>query len=357
MQPIKSCLVLYIIQALIKTIKMKFLYLSFFCALCHGMTNAQESLPYIFSVDEAAYSPLENPTSLTFEQIWDDPAFTVSIPFDFHFLGDTITTLNTNDDLTGGLLFAGNGDQSGIDMILVYITDIIDLGYRTGTSESSINYEVVGDQPNRILKMEWDNVGFYEEVADTNFVIQSYLNLQAWFYEGSNDIEFRYGPNFIASPFFHDVGGISCGIAESLSFTSGRIDNLWMLIGNPNDPSIRKEVNFEFFAEDPPVMLSDPTEGTVYRFSSLVTSTNQIVTELNGVEVFPTVVKEYLVVENKNAEKLDYKITNILGHLVQEGKFQSDRIEIITSHLQSGPYFIVLNAGNKTTVERFIVSR
>lgn len=337
-----------------KTNNMKSIYISLLLVCSTLMIHAQESLPYIFSVEQEAYQPLENPSSLTFNAIWDDPAFTVFIPFDFHYMGDTITSLNTTEDLLGGVLFAGIPDITATDLIVAHFSDLIDLGFREGKSLSSINSEITGEEPNRIVKIEWKNAGFYNEVADTSFTIQSFVNFQAWFYESTNDIEYRFGPSFIASPLVHDVGGVSCALADDLNLGTGFIKFFWALQGDPANPSVNEGVDIDINAQDPPFLNSDPSDGTVYRFSSLVTSTDEIVKDLKGVKIFPSLANEVLYLENTLAKNLQYRIVNQSGFLMSEGNTSSSQEEIDISSLSAGNYFMILSEENRIATKKFI---
>ncbi len=323
---------------------------SFFCF----MANGQGSLPYVFTVETATYQELENPTSLTFNQVWDDPALTVPIPFDFHFFGDTITSLNATEDLLGGMLIGGLGNNGKIDMVMPYLTDVIDLGFRSGKSMSSINYEVTGESPNRILKIEWDNVGFYEEV-DSNLPIESFINFQAWFHEGTNDIEYRFGPSNIANVEFHDYGGFTCGFAENVEFTTGVAELVWSMTGTIDNPVMAEQAGL-FFGDDEPLVVSgDPSDGTVYRFGSMITSTHQIVKTLDGVNVYPTITQDVLNIKNEELKELSYKIVNAQGMLIREGQSSLFDQSINVANLSTGNYFIILQEDERMMTSKFLV--
>ncbi|MEK6616027.1 MAG: hypothetical protein AABZ32_07945, partial [Bacteroidota bacterium] len=160
------------------------------------------AVPYTFSYSMGTYTNLVNPISINAGLTWDDPTFSIPIGFNFTLWNNTISTINTDVFWLGGIL---TPSVSGIQPFLGYLADITD---RASTptnwdgmpgSLSPISYEVTGTTGNKIFKMEWKNAGFYEDI-NNNSVSTDYVNLQMWLYEGTNNIEIRFGNSSITQP-------------------------------------------------------------------------------------------------------------------------------------------------------------
>ena len=331
---------------------MKFLYTFFLLIFSFIFLHGQELFPFQFSYEQGEYKDLENPISLTNGQIWDDPNFTVPLGFNFEYLGQTVTTLNSNDNLSGAMLLAGIGSSDGINMIIPYFSDLQDRGALTNESISEINYEIVGESPSKIAKIEWKNAGFYDEI-DENFESTSFINLQLWVYEGSNEIAIIFGENDINTKIAHEYGGASIGFINNLNFGVYRAELVWNLFGNPYDPEI-SELNDVSIDQDPPVFIADPQEGTIYRFvPNGVTSSDQI-SELANVAVYPTIVLDQLFIENNSMEDVDVQVYNSIGLQIAVYNFLPGVQTIDLSAYDQGMYFVNMQQGNAVANQKVV---
>lgn len=158
---------------------------------------------YLFATSTgAALDPMTGATQLVLAST-DDATMTAisgsastsgnSIPigFDFNINGVTYTHFGASPD--GWVAFSnntdvqasdfGNGvtDATNIPKVYPYWDDLA-----TGTT-GSVRYVVTGSAPSRILKVEW----FVTIPRNTTGAANS--TFQAWMYEGSGKVEFRYG--------------------------------------------------------------------------------------------------------------------------------------------------------------------
>lgn len=119
----------------------------------------------------------------------DDGVTTLDLPFPFTFYGTTYTQLHASSN--GNLQFgSGNpyfsnscmneGPVVGMGDMIAPFWDDLDL-----TSFGFLEYDVVGETPNRIFVLEWDNIPRFDEPDDrVTFAVQ--------LFEGSQDILFLY---------------------------------------------------------------------------------------------------------------------------------------------------------------------
>ncbi len=119
----------------------------------------------------------------------DDGVTTLELPFPFTFYGTTYTQLqaSSNGNLqfgNGNAFFANSclneGPVTGMGDMIAPFWDDLDL-----TSFGFLEYDVVGEAPDRIFVLEWDNIPRFGEPDDrVTFAVQ--------LFEGSQDILFLY---------------------------------------------------------------------------------------------------------------------------------------------------------------------
>jgi hypothetical protein len=151
---------------------------------------------------------------------------------------------------------------------------------------SPISYQLEGPPGNAVLKLEWKNVGFYNEWDAANSFYNT-TNFQIWFYQNAPIIEYRYGPNTIKSGnLIHFFGtGPLVLLAHNALFNGTGWDGLWCLAGNPNSPLISSVAS----GQQPlpgQALNSEPQSGTVYRFSLLNNSVSEA--SAGAFNVWPT---------------------------------------------------------------------
>jgi len=210
---------------------------------------------YSLAVFSEPYVDLTGGTSVNNGDIWDDPAYTIPIGFPFELNGNTVTFLTFYGT---GSLFMGNGTNPDIaTFVFPYENDILDRGEVSGVSESPISYLLEGTSPNRIFKMEIKNAGSYYEF-DALGTTDMFFNHQLWLYEGSNQIEFRYGPSSIDDPdLWYADGGALIGVTNVDVINDEFVDGHF--IGGPASAPI-------LYANDVTIE-GTPDEDVVYRLS------------------------------------------------------------------------------------------
>lgn len=230
-----------------------------------NFTAAYCQFPYSAAVLNEYYLPLDNPTSLGIEAGWDDPE--VQIPLDF--------SIDLDGNNSGGILMLGgtgemlmNTTENGLLNILWPISlDVMDVGAVEAEEFSSIQYQVTGESPNRILKVEWDECGLYDEISDFGTTTVR-LNFQTWIYESGGIIEYRFGPNTFNADSLQ-IDFLSSGII--LGFDYDYYDGtFYTASGNPDAPEWTLTDDFYLWYYSGANLSGVPVEGTVYRFGPAV---------------------------------------------------------------------------------------
>ncbi len=234
-----------------------------FSVITHCYHAQVTSFPYEFSAFNEPYVPLQNPISLDEGIVWDDPEYFIELPFEWVIFEDTITHF----------ILGGPGSQlvqdyylhDTIDAVIPYFADIINVNDTMVVSP--IAYEIVGEAPNRICKIEWSNVGFYDEWMNTGLAGNT-LSFQFWIYETTHDMRIHFGPTFIKSANLFQVFGFPCVmLIDELDFNTQTWSGMWTLAGPADNPQVVSVSEFGPLGLDPSQLLSsDPQEGQVYSF-------------------------------------------------------------------------------------------
>ena len=159
-----------------------------------SISSFLQAQDYTVTAFNEPYQDLANATSVNNGMLWDDPAFSIPIGFDFEVYGQNYSTLYTSDEFSGGV-FTFQQFSTTLSLLAPIAQDIVS---KEGTNEQSlspISYVVEGSVGNRIFKLEYENAGFWDDTTENDS-----MDFQVWLYETDNSIEYRYGPNSINNP-------------------------------------------------------------------------------------------------------------------------------------------------------------
>ncbi|MBL4862956.1 MAG: hypothetical protein JKY09_08080 [Crocinitomicaceae bacterium] len=235
-----------------------------FIFICFSSISQGYNLSYFTDT----YNDLSNSTSLNNGNTWDDPDYTIPIGFNFDMYGNSNSQIYLDGSWFGATL-ATDLCAPGFELsfLMPDAADIVDRGYDIGTSMSNISYKLEGPNGNRILKIEWNNVGFLDGNLDAGNVYIDFTNFQVWLYEIDNAIEYRYGPNSISDPLpvYGGESGTWLGILPEYSCDIGDwLGNVYSLEGDPLNPSMSM---FDPNLGNPSFLNDVIPSGMVYRFT------------------------------------------------------------------------------------------
>lgn len=333
----------------------KHLLITALCLLSLGL-HAQT---YQFNVSTDTYTDLTGSTSLNNGTTWDDPQFTIPIGFEFQYFDTLVTQIFIEDFGFGGLL-AFNDSEDLAPSLMAYGADIVDRGYDFNTyeydqtSQSNISYLLEGTAGSRILKIEWNNVGFYDEMDEDN-VSTDYTNLQLWLYEGSNDVEVRVGPNSVTQPdlCYGGESGSFTALIEEFNYLNEFFNGEVIFLAG--DPSAPTTTSIPYYYNVPHLNGTIP-EGTVYKFAYETVSTSDAIKDDWQISLSPNPSNDYfkIIAGTANDELISSNILiiNTFGQTVKEINFTADAIDI--SDLNAGTYFVQMNTATETTTRKLI---
>lgn len=303
-------------------------------------TNANAQFPYYLYVLDETYTPLTNPIALTTET-WDDPVINVPIGFDFSFLNTTTNNLWISG--LGAMMSINPIENEPFDILMVYQSDIIDIGYSEGTMMSPISYKISGEPGNRICKIEWKNVGFYNEVEEFGTSLNT-VSFQCWLFEGSNDIDVRFGPNSIKQDdIAHDGIGPWIGLIDGFMQVSQTFNHLYALQGSPDAPTVIDWTDFPMNMEEFVFLNEDPTNGTVYRFTSEPMSIAEPEVLIpNQFQLYPLPASDIINLKFSSRTNTlnEISIYNLTGDIVKTLSSNLSEIRMDVSNLSQGVYIV-----------------
>ena len=317
--------------------------LAFILTLASAGVFAQQAAGphYVFTNYNSAFTPIQEATSLDGGFVWDDPTWTVPLSFTFYTANDTITTIYIGE--LGATIY-GIQDDSLSDIFLPYYDDIANAD--NDTLVSPVSYVIEGPPGFQICKIEWLNVGFYED-GNANGTYTNTTSFQLWLYENSNIFEYHYGPSDISNPtLVHMFGAPATAYVENLNQNSGfEWDGFWSISGNTDAPSITPlTTNDILMAQGFPansLLSGEPAEGTVYRFAPTFVHVEE--NSLATFDVFPNPTSGLLNVFNPKQETVAAQILSADGKVLQVETLNAGRNSIQTNELSPGFYLLRIN--------------
>lgn len=320
-------------------------FLVLFSLLIFSSSYAQ-TFPYILEIETDTYTDLEGATELTsVGDLWDDPEYIIPIGFNFDFYDGTYSEVQTFG-LSAWLVFQDPYTTDSVDFLSPYFDDLADIENVNATNQSTISHTTEGVVGERIFKMQWKDCGFYEEIFDGVPTANNTISFQVWLYEGSNNIEVRFGPSMLPdSTSIHDFGSPVCGIVEGYSSDSETFERFWHLSGNASTPTMVDSDISILTSYSIPGLDSDPAEGQVYRFATVPTSI-KAPTQTLELNVYPTVITDDFFVE-VNEELLNKKtqisVVNNLGQVIYNNTITNSKERLDASSFPPGIYYVRIN--------------
>jgi hypothetical protein len=231
----------------------------------------------------ASLDPMTGATTAVASNVDDTPSGVIPIGFTFNFNGVNYTDFSVSPD---GWLRMGNvaptsqftnsvTSTTNIPKLYPYWDDVT-----TGT-DGGVTYVVTGTAPNRILKVQWFVTIPY------NFTGPANSTCQAWLYESTNVVEFRYGTMGITG-LETASGGLTGGATnfQSLTFGTGTASTSAANNTNINPPASGIIYTFTppaaSFSWSPATFLSSTSIANPLATAATATTT-YIFTATNGV--------------------------------------------------------------------------
>ena len=310
----------------------------------HRTNSLQGGRTVIFLLEsfQQPYADLENAVSLTDNEVWDDPQIAIEMPISFLLANDSINVLDFSID-AGAVAGFYNASPALLHGITPMYFDAIDRGSLEGQSISSINAALEGTEGSRILKLEWNNVGAYPELAFEN-TNNMFVNQQLWLYEADNSFEFRYGPSRLDDPdVFFEIDYYTAGYAQ-IDFEGEPV--LLNLLDDSEGEVI-------LGSTEAAILSSYPENGQVYRFIP-IGSTSTVDLGQISFSLYPNPTAEELnIAVSSELRGQRYQIFHMNGTKVKDGYTTDGETKIKLSDLEAGVYLFKIG----TVSKKFVVMK
>lgn len=326
---------------------------------------------FIYTKLNAPYVPLTGTTEMYPGEIWEDPSFfdvlnypenQIDLTFDYqygNFSLDSVTIFEEGslmfiDSVGSSFFFQGDGFSAMVTPNLLLSPtklDITDREISGAGNVSKIAYKVEGSAGSKIFKMEYDKVGLYDEDSDSS-TTNDYFSFQVWIYEGSNVIEYRYGPNSVTNTEYitnNNVGIYKSGFFADTIFSGISIEGSY----NNEDSVYLHDINLTDYYYTNPTYSGLPADGTVYRFAPGNLGLNKNTLQSNFV-IFPNPTNQNSNLKISSKELFDnFEICNLTGQVITSGKLENNTVQI--SNITQGNYFITLKNEHVIATEKLTV--
>ncbi len=317
---------------------------------------------YIFTQQLDFYYEIENGevSDLAMDWLEIESDFSAVPPFDFNVYGKPVYGLTSY--FTPSLLYFVPEDDTDTELpffVPFGSPQLQNRGMAAGSNEmSDISTLVEGEVGERIMKIQYSNAGFANEI-DSLGVSNDYVNFQLWLHESNNAIEIHYGNYLVTNEAisFDGATGPSFGLfmIEETNLDNGNPDIAVFLENDPMSPDLMRETeNVEERA-----LIGMPPTGMIYTLTPVADTTEMTnATEilwLEGVDVFPNPTADVLQVKVQNQQLIgaNYTLTDANGRLITKGNTQ-ESTEISLQNLASGTYFLKMQKDNTGVIKRII---
>ncbi|MDG1432461.1 MAG: T9SS type A sorting domain-containing protein [Saprospiraceae bacterium] len=316
-----------------------------------------QTFPYFLEVETGTYTDIEESTELTsIGDLWDDPGYNIPIGFDFDFYGETYSNIQFIG-LGSWLAFQDPYTNDSINFLIPYFDDLADIENINSVNQSTISYTTEGAPGEQILKIQWKDCGFFEEIFSSAGTANNTLNFQLWLFEGTNNIETRFGPSMLPNAAsIHYYGSPVIGIVEGLSSSTDSFERLWHLRGDVAAPTMDTSDASVILSYSIPGLDSDPEDGRIYRFATVPTSIKSPTQSLE-LNVYPTVITDEFFVEISEVllnEKTQISVINNLGQVIYNNTITNYKEKIDASNYPAGIYYVRIHNKNGIGTKKII---
>jgi hypothetical protein len=303
------------------------------------------------------YAALTSATIGTNAFDWDDPTVTIPLPFSFemlnrNFVGNMYMTPDFSVAAFSNISTAPATNSSSFGLFSD-VRNRNNADFPNAANNSEIRYRVDSTVGNRILKVEFSNVGFLDDNTNTAFA-----NWQYWWHEADSAYEIHFGSSLVADTLIADSlyeGTLMFGAMKDfdVNATPPTLNKFYVVVDNPT-LTIDSIGITQIIAENFKGVASWPTANTVWRFAypkvGFPASTSEIIMH-NNIEVNTSMTSGKLMFNISNLqEALSYTLYSSGGTKVSEGRCASGINSFDASKLASGVYILGISNANQTAV-------
>ncbi|GAP42936.1 protein containing Por secretion system C-terminal sorting domain [Lentimicrobium saccharophilum] len=312
-----------------------------------------QDTPYFSTTSMEDYIEINNPISVNNGEIWNEGSV-YPIDFDFNFTVFDQEYSSLYVHAGGGISFPADG--KGIQIYHTPFGGYLLKDKGVDSSLSGIDYEVVGEEGQYIIKIQWKNAGFVQwfSTSDTS----DFVDFQIWIFQEDAHFELHFG-DYQADPGTY---GYPEGISDpdpgpSIKFAYDDCSNILSYYDAADNPL------YDFFNMCLPPCYwfidGTPSEGTTYRIIPNEGFVGISENDLSGVSVFPNPATDVIQIENINELSFieSVCIVDVLGNVILEFRKNEISGSALTLNIETipvGVYCIRINSGNALLTKKLI---
>lgn len=302
-----------------------------------------------------------NATEIALAIDWDDEiSATISMPINFIYQG--IAIQNFAVETYGSIILNENTiDEDGTGNIMGIKMDYESKG------RGQIYYETTGTAPNRILKIEFRNVGRYNDMNNVDT-----FNFQTWLYETTNVIEYHVGySNIPASAIAQNINDIDAGLEPIITGLLTTNDNQLNPIGDENNMELVQylsnsysdtiyrlvDIYDEIVEAEQVILTKIPNNGDVFRFALIDNTPPTSINNNNALQatIAPNPSNNGIfTITTKPGEK-QFEVYNVIGQRVMGGTSNAINFQVDLSKMSKGNYLLKLKQDGAEANKKLII--
>ncbi|MGM0566193.1 MAG: T9SS type A sorting domain-containing protein [Bacteroidota bacterium] len=312
-----------------------------------------QDIPYFSTTYMEDYTEINNPISVNNGEIWNEGS-SYSIYFDFNFTVFDQDYSSLNVDAGGGIVFPGYGSKS----FRIYHTPfggylLKDKG--VDSSLSAIDYEVVGEEGQYIIKIQWENAGFVQWYSSSD--TSDFVDFQIWIFQEDAHFELHFGDNQ-ADPgtYGYPEATSDPNPGPSIKFTYDDCSNVLSYYYAADNPSYDY---FDMCVPNYSFIDGTPSEGITYMITPNENYVGISKNDLRGTIVFPNPANDVIHIENYD-ELLDIEsvcIVDVFGKVIlefQKNEISNSTLSLNIETIPEGVYFVRIYSKNNSITKRII---
>ncbi len=296
-----------------------------------------QQFDYTFSQRVEPYENLEQQIPLSNQNFWFSETWTIPIGFNFMFFDypfDSVTVYCASS------LFFGFAENEVALHFAGFSQAIVDRGWDLADSSiSPISYNLSGDSPNRICKIEFRNAGFVMAPEVDS------VNVQIRLYESDHALEVHLGSHHVSGPASYESVGAT---GPAIGFINSLDDKYAFLYNTVQSPS------FGFPPFSFTGLQGDWPDGQVYRFAPQMSATDS--PDALEVKIVNILSRKLLWLQHIETSKR-FQIFDSVGRICLEGDMENMQTYMIIpySALRTGWYVLrVFGNDGKITAQPFV---
>ncbi|MEZ4885048.1 MAG: T9SS type A sorting domain-containing protein [Chitinophagales bacterium] len=245
-------------------------------------------------------------------------------------------------------------------ILYAYFSAFDDRGWWFGDGETpmtTIHYLTEGEEGNRIFKIEWKNVGFFDSIGEGD----DFVNFQVWLYESDNSIEIHFGASFITNTndedtWFYFDGPLMAWIYYTDCELTADEPDMLLITGDENNPNHQFVTTEEFVALGIKTIDNAPNKNMVYQFKPTSVDIEEENDFASQLKLYPTIADNNLTLTFSKPIVQEYNIEvyTIEGELLKTQSSNTSNENIDVADLPKGLYLLKVRNQEWNQIFRFI---